>query len=344
MLVSSEIFYAYSAPPAPGEAIEAAPGVWWLRMPLPFKLNHINLWLLEDGEGFTLVDTGMNSPETRDIWEKNFISVLGGKPIKRVISTHFHPDHMGLAGWLCPRFGAELWASLGEWLYGRMLAQDGGLDYVDNHVEFYRKAGFSEDLLELLRQRGNSYASRVVVPPPSFRRIVDGEKISIGNRVWRAIEGNGHAPEHISLYCQEEGLLLSGDQILPKISPIVGVWTQEPEADPLHLFIASLKRFMELPADTLVLPSHGLPFRGVGTRAEELAHHHDGRLAETLAACATPITAYQLLRKLFTRELDQHEVFFACGESLAHLHYLMEEGRITREMNADGAHRYKTKA
>lgn len=339
--MTSALVYPHPQPIGVGTAMTVAPGVVWVRMPLPFQLNHINLWLLEDGDGWTMVDTGLANDQTRALWESLFASALGGKPVTRLICTHFHPDHMGLAGWLTERWGIEMWTTQAEWAVGRMLSIDHTEAYIDGQVAFYRLCGMDDAHLKAVRERGNPYSGRVVPIPVQFHRVHDGDDIIIGGRAWRVITGTGHAVEHAALYCDALKILISGDQVLPRISPVVAVWPNEPMADPLGEFLRSLQRYRPLPADTLVLPSHNLPFTGLHTRLDELSHHHDQRLAETLDACAQPATAADVLKRLFTRELDIHQTLFAVGESLAHVHYLMAQGRITAARREDGVWLYR---
>ncbi|MBL6958709.1 MAG: MBL fold metallo-hydrolase [Rhodospirillales bacterium] len=333
--MSGDLTFVFEGEPAPGEIREAAPGVFWLRMPLPFKLDHINLWLLEDGDGWTIIDTGINRDEVKAAWEQVFADHFTDRPLKRVIVTHFHPDHIGLAGWLTERFDVELWTSAAEWTFARMLSIDTGEDLMDCFRRFYRLAGFDDDLMALVEKRANPYPTRVSPIPTAFRRISDGDEIDINGRTWRIMVGTGHAPEHCCLYCEDLNVLISGDQILPIITPNISIWPQEPDADPLKLYLGSLPRFKPLPDDVLVLPSHKWPFTGLHGRLDVLAHHHDERLEETFAACAEPLTGVEVLKHLFKRELDDHQVFFAIGESLAHLHYLMGQGRIEKIQGKD---------
>lgn len=333
--MSAKLAYPHPDLPEAATLKPVAPGIFWLRMPLPFQLDHINLWLLEDGDGWTLIDTGLGNDDTRALWQRIFDGGLGGRPIKRLICTHFHPDHMGLAGWFTERFGFPLWATQAEWLWGRMMAVDQTPALVEAHAQFYRRAGFAEEHQRTVAERGNIYRTRIVPVPPTFHRIVSGQEIGIGGRMWQVMVGTGHAPEHACLYCPEANVLISGDQILPRISPIVGVWPGEPEADPLGLYLGSIPQFRALPADVLVLPSHGLPFTGLHARLDELDHHHDARLDQTLAACAEPATAWDVQKQLFTRPLDVHQTIFAASETVAHLHYLVGKGRIVRDVRAD---------
>ncbi|MBF0267763.1 MAG: MBL fold metallo-hydrolase [Alphaproteobacteria bacterium] len=339
-MFSGSLQYVVPAPPDLGGALQISPGIKWLRLPLPFKLDHINLWLLEDGVGWMLVDTGMNDQATRDLWDGPLLAHLEGKPVTRILCTHMHPDHMGLAGYLSPMFGAEVWASLADWSFGRLLARDGGDDFNAVHIDFFQRAGLAGPDLDMIRERGNSYAKRAMAPPPSFRRLLDGANLSINGESWELIEGNGHSPEHMCLFNQDRNILISGDQILPKISPIVGVWPQEPMADPLDLYMKSLDRFDPLPDDVLVLPSHGLPFTGLKIRLAQLRSHHEQRLDDTRRATQEPATARHVLSQLFPRVSEPNDVVFACTETIAHLHRLMATGEIRRESGPDGIDRY----
>jgi glyoxylase-like metal-dependent hydrolase (beta-lactamase superfamily II) len=335
--------YAYDAAPRPGGAVEVAAGVHWLCMPLPFKLDHINLWLLDDGDGWTIVDTGIAGDEVKAAWERVFETFLSAaKRLKRVIVTHFHPDHLGLAGWLVDRFEVPLWMPREEWAWGRMLSLDGGSTMRTAFDRFYRAAGFDAAMMEAAAKRPGRYARIVSTVPGAFRRIADGDVIDIGGREWRVIVGAGHSPQHACLHCPDLRVLISGDQVLPKISPNVSVWPQEPDAEPLSLYLSSLEKFRRLAPDTLVLPSHNLPFRGLEGRLDDLASHHAERLAETLSVCANSVTGVEVLRELFKRRLDTHQLFFAAGEALAHLHHLMGQGKIRRRMGDDGVYLFES--
>ena len=331
----------FPAAPAPGQTLAIAPGIVWLRMPLPFALDHINLWLIEEEGGWTIIDTGLASNKSRELWEAVFAGPMRGLPATRLICTHFHPDHMGLADWLANRFGVTLETTLAEWLMGRSLSQASNESFNAVALPFYRAAGFGEDLLALAAQRGNGYASLTPVVPGQFTRIRAGDALTIGGRRWHVVVGEGHSPELAALHCPERGVLISGDQILPSITPNISVWPNEPEADPLGLFLDSLVRFRELPEGTLVLPSHGLPFRGLHARIDAMLAHHDERLERTLAACATQISGTDAIKVLFRRELDDRQIFFAIGEALAHLHRLRTRGLVAREIGADGVQRWR---
>ncbi len=308
-------------------------------MPLPFALDHINLWVLEDGPGWTIVDAGYAMPETQAAWEQIFARHLGDRPVTRIIVTHFHPDHIGLAGWLTERWQAPLWITEKEWLYARVMSR-GSDDFASLRRDFARRAGLDAASSELFGEREKSYRRGVPTVPPAFRRIADGMTFKIGGREWRVIVGEGHAPELAMLYCAESGVLISGDQVLPRISPNVSVQPHEPAGDPLAQYLASLVKLRAAaPSEALVLPSHNLPFFGLHSRIDELAAHHKARCADLVAALDRPRTAVDLLPVLFRRPLDQHQTAFALGEALAHLHYL-ERGELDRVPGADGVDRF----
>ena len=334
--------------PGPGATLEAAPGVRWLRMGLPFALDHINLWLLRDEvdgrAGWTAVDCGITREETQAQWERVFATQLEGLPILRVLVTHMHPDHIGLAWWLCERWNAPLWISATDYNAARVAAQSTTGFGGPGAADFFASHGLTDPAsLEKIRARASYYPGMVPKVPPRFRRLLDGESISIGGRAWRCIGGYGHAPEHMSLDCGELRVLISGDMLLPRISTNVSVYDIEPESNPLALFLDSIERFTALPPDTLVLPSHGKPFRGAQERVRQLQEHHRERLAEVLEACAAaPKSAAEVMPVLFRRELDLHQTTFAMGESVAHLHALWYEGKLVRRRGADGIWRFQS--
>lgn len=330
------LHHPFDTPPAAAAVTEVAPGVLWLRMPLPLALDHVNVWALDDGDGWALVDTGMADDTTRGLWETLLAGPLAGRPVTRLVATHFHPDHMGLAGWLSQRCGVKLTATLGEWTMARMLWLEVGEDFVANQVGHYRRLGFGDEILAEAGLLANGYRPRVGAPPACIHRMAEGDELTIGGRIWRVGTHGGHSPEHACLWCAEDGLLIAGDQILPKISPVVGVRPYEPAADPLTLFLAGLRRLATLPTETLVLPSHGLPFHGLQARCDHLAHHHHQRLERTLAACAEPATGFEVQTRLFRRLADARQIRFAVDETLAHLNHLTATGTLGQESRDDG--------
>lgn len=332
--------------PEAGRTLEVAPGVRWLRMQLPFALDHINLWLLRDEldgrAGWTIVDCGITNDATRAAWEQVFADELQGLPVLRVVVTHMHPDHMGLAHWLTERWNVRLWVSATDYNAARLASTSTTGFGGEAAAKFMASHGLTDpEAVAKIRARSNYYATMVPQVPAAFRRLLDGMVLTIGGHGWQCIAGYGHAPEHMSLYCAALGVLISGDMLLPRISTNVSVIDLEPEADPLPLYLASIRRYASLPADTLVLPSHGRPFRGMHTRIDQLVKHHDERFADVLKACAAaPQSAADLLGVLFTRKLDLHQTTFAMGESIAHLHALWLAGKLVRSMDDEGVYRF----
>jgi len=335
--LNAPIAYPHETAPAPGVAVTVVPGVEWLCMPLPFALNHINLWLLADGEGYAAVDTGFALDAIKDAWT----TALRDRRLARCIVTHCHPDHLGLAAWLEAETGAGLWIAQGEYLAAHMMVEQIAGYRIESMVEFFRRHGLEQARIDALIERGNGYKRGVPAIPATYRRLFDGQVLTIGGREWRTMVGHGHAPEHMSLYCAELGVLISGDMLLPRISTNIAVMASTPQADPLGLFLASIDRYRALPADTLVLPSHGKPFRGLHARVDQLHAHHAHRCELLLDACrGAPKSAAELIPVLFDREIpDPHQTMFAMGEAIAHLNYLEHAGRL-QQIEKDGLVRY----
>ncbi len=337
--------------PSPGKLVPVAPGVFWLRMGLPFALNHINLWLLEDEidtadgplRGWTIVDCGIADEATRAAWETIFAEQLRGLPVLRVIVTHCHPDHVGLADWLCARWQAPLWMTTGEYAFARMMSA--GLPGADGSamLPHFQQHGLRDPaLIAQLQGRKSYYPTLVPAVPMSYTRLQDGQSVRIGAHGWRIITGFGHAPEHAALYCDTLQVLISGDMILPRISTNVSVAAIEPESNPVQQYLDSLGKYADLPAAALILPSHGKPFRGVHIRIRQLLDHHAARLDEVLRACSLARSAADIVPIMFPRPLDAHQLTFALGEALAHLHLLWLNKQLSRRLDADGVFRFQT--
>ncbi len=329
------------APPC-GEPVALMPGLWWLRLRLPLRLDHVNAWLIEEEDGtLTVIDTGFDDAETRAVWRRVLEGPFRHRPLRRVIATHYHPDHIGLAGWLCGITGAELWAARSEWLMARMLALDTSAEFDRAYERYDRRAGLPEELIRARRAAGNLWRTRAGPPPGHHRRLRHGDLLAVGPFTFRVIVGEGHAPEMVTLVDEAAGLLIAADQILPRISPVVSVPPSMPEADVLADFLASLDRYRPLAPDLLVLPSHGRPFRGLHRRLDELAAHHEARLARALAACDRPRTVYEVMPALFDFAIDRSQLGFALGETYAHLQHLWRRGELDRELGSDGALRFR---
>lgn len=330
--------YPFDDLPATAQPLPVAPGVAWLRMPLPFALDHINLWLLDDGDDLVIVDTGFGTPETQAIWQQ--VLAADGRRISGVVVTHFHPDHLGLAAWLAARDAAPVFITEAEYLAARAVWHAVPGHASADMVAFFRRHGLDDERLTALTARGNTYARGVTELPTRHRRMFHGDHLHIGGREWEVIVGHGHSPEHASLYCAELDLLISGDMLLPRISTNVSVHAASPDDDPLGWFLCSLHRIINLPPQTLVLPSHGKPFRGLRERVDELEAHHADRCSALIEALEEPMSAAELLPVLFRRELDNHQVMFAMGEAIAHLNHLQRRGDVRRIEGSDGGIRF----
>lgn len=326
--------YPFSAPPAGGELKDVAPGIKWLRMPLPYALDHINLYLVRDGAGWMIVDSGLDTAATQENWERILAQLPADQPITGLLCTHYHNDHAGAAGWLTGKLNVPLHMSMGEYFSLRAFASADVLDSWE-YRQFYQRLGFSEEQIRTMigALRKMRFSG---VAPQSYRRLRDDQTLRLADSDWRVITGAGHSPEHASLFSETLGVLICGDQLLPRISANVSVNAVEPEADPLHPWLESLDRIGRLPADTLVLPSHDLPYRGLQVRARELRAHHEQHLQNLHEFCAAqPGSAYQLMQLMFPRRKSLLDDFLAVSECLAHLSYLYREGRVTRELRGD---------
>jgi glyoxylase-like metal-dependent hydrolase (beta-lactamase superfamily II) len=340
---NAELDYPLDAPPPLGGALEIAPNILWLRMPLPFALDHINIWSLREAHGFTQIDCGYGDAATRALWSRHFDTTLHGEPIIRIIATHCHPDHLGNAKWLSDRFDTSVAMTESEYLAAHAIIDQRATHAVSDTCALFRRHGMTEEHLAALAARGNQYKRGVPEAPTRFERLIAGDRFVAGGTTWHVIAGFGHSPEHAALHAESAGVLIAGDMLLPKITTNVAVWPVEPDGDPLARFLASLTAFETLPPDTLVLPSHGLPFRGIALRVAELRAHHAVRLNELAAAVSAaqaPQSAAEVIPVLFRRPLDMQQRFFAMGEAIAHLNHLWHAGRITRLIDADRAIRF----
>ena len=343
-LARPKLDYPFAALPEDGAVVEVAPGVLWARMPLPFALKWINVWLIEDGDGWAIVDTGIGSETSRENWRSIFANAIGGRPITRVIVTHMHPDHLGLAGWLTRKFDCPLFMSRLEYVTCRMLVADTGREAPEDGVRFYRAAGWDEDALDSYRVKFGGFGKAISRLPDSYRRLSDGDVIRIGARDWRIITGNGHSPEHVCLWQPELKVLISGDQVLPRISSNVSVFPTEPDADPLSDWISSCAKLKAaLPADLLVLPAHNEPFHGLHPRLQNLIDGHERALARVRKRLAAePRRVVDLFGALFARSIGPDLIGMATGETIAHLNCLIARGEARRTIGANGVALYAT--
>ncbi len=337
---SAKIAYPFPEPPVEGEAREIAPGILWMRLPLPMALDHVNVFALDEGaEGWSLIDTGISSRRSRAIWEALLTGPLGGRPVRRVIVTHHHPDHIGLAGWFQREKGAELLTTRTAWLFARMLQLDDQDRPTEETLAFWRAAGMDPAILEKRsRERPFNFADTVAPLPLGFTRIREGDLISIGGRQWDVRCGNGHAPEHATFWSRDDDLVIGGDQLLPSISPNIGVYATEPRADPLAEWLESCTRFARhARPGHLVLPGHKLPFTGLPFRLGQLIENHESALARLLEHLATPRTAAECFPVLYRRPIGEGEYGLALVEAMAHLRHLEARGEAKSQARGDGA-------
>jgi glyoxylase-like metal-dependent hydrolase (beta-lactamase superfamily II) len=335
--------YPFDGAPGPGQARAVAPGVMWLRMRLPMAgLTHINVWALADQDGWTLVDTGMQTEDTAANWQQALAGPLGGREVRRVICTHMHPDHIGMSGWLTRRHECRLWTTRLEYITCRMLVADTGRAAPPDGVRFYRAAGWDEAALEHYRARFGGFGKAVHALPDSYRRVQDGEDLAIGGVSWRAVVGRGHSPEHLCLYSPALKVMISGDQVLPRISSNVSVFPTEPDADPLREWLESLAQIRtRVDDDVLVLPSHNEPFHGLHARLAGLIEGHERRLERVVQELAQPKRAVDVFSALFRRPVSVEMLGMATGESLAHLNCLLGRGLAQREADPAGVFWYR---
>ncbi|WP_282146583.1 MBL fold metallo-hydrolase [Alteromonas stellipolaris] len=324
--------------PSPGEWTEIAKGVLWLRMPLPFELDHINLYLVEDDDGWVVIDTGLGTNTTKTLWKEIFAAL--DKPISAVLVTHLHPDHVGLAGWIADQFKVPLYMSQVEYFTARAFTGGKSDTSAWRDEQYYHRAGLQPDDVTSLMSGNKGYSNVVSPIPISYRRLKQSDVLTLKGNSWEVMIGRGHSPEHVCLYSKELGILLAGDHILPQITPNIGVYSTEPEGNTLQDYLSTLLPFTDLPEKTLVLPAHRQPFVGVKDRVNELIEHHHGHLNALVEACSKPQTVVELLPVLFKRELSGRNVVFAVAECVSHLNYLLSHGKITRHLSDDGIYLY----
>jgi len=329
----------FADPPGPGEAVEIGEGAWWFRMPVPMALDHVNIYAFADDDGWTVIDTGIATAKTRALWRDMLAGPLGNLPLRRVLLTHHHPDHVGLAGWLQSEHGAELVAPRTAWLFARMLALDDQDRPPPETLAFWRGTGMPEDMLERRAgERPFNFADSVAPMPLGFTRLVDGQTLEMGGRSWFVRFGQGHAPDHAVLFSEDGEFVLAGDQYLRTISPNLGVYATEPEADPVGEWLASHRALLaHLRDGQIALPGHGMPFTGLPFRADQLIENHVSALDRLEAFLAEPRTAVECFGVLFGREIGAGEYGLALAEAMAHCLHLWHTGRTSRARREDGA-------
>src|SRR5271166_1842957 len=340
-LATAPIVFAHTVPPAPGTTIEVAPGILWARLALPFLLDHVNIYFVDDGDGWALIDTGLGNNATKVAWQQLLESVLKDRPLTRIIATHFHPDHVGAAGFLLKRFSVPLYMAATEYLQCLNLHLDPGALEAEHYRRFYLDHGLDADTTQRVVTGGHAYLKLLSGLPPTYHRLVAGDTLRIGGRAFDVLTGGGHSPEQIMLVARAEKLFFPADQVLAKISPNVSVSAIDPEGDPLGQYLRSLDAIgAGVNGDLLVLPGHNLPFYGLHTRIDALVAHHHSRCDRILRACrAEPRSAAELVPFVFTRKLDPRQMGFAFGEVLAHVNFMLRRGALKPIGTADGIRR-----
>jgi glyoxylase-like metal-dependent hydrolase (beta-lactamase superfamily II) len=337
-VLSPALSLPYPTPPAPGSVIEVAPGILWIRLALPFRLDHVNVYLIDEGGGWAVLDTGIDDAVTRATWNSLLEGPLAAQPLTRIVVTHYHPDHIGLAGWLCDRFALPLLMSQTEYLVSLAIHLDPGALNSEPYLSFYRSHGLDADTTQRLLTGGHRYLRMISGLPRTFRRLIAGEMLRLGSRSFEVLTGGGHAPEQVMLYCRADNLLICADQVLARISPNISVQAMDPQGDPLGIYLRSLASLQrDIPADALVLPGHNLPFVGLQARIEELRAHHEARCLAIAQACRpSPRTAADLVPVVFGRVIDDpHQMGFAFSEVLAHVNYMLREHRLETVPGSD---------
>lgn len=342
LMPRATISYEFDSTPEEGRSMPVAHGMHWLRMPLPFSLGHINLWLLEDDDGWAVVDTGICSEFSKQVWRDTIAAVMGAKPVNHVVVTHLHPDHVGCAGWLTDEFDVDLWMTRDEYLLCRILVADTGHAAPEEGVNFYHAAGFPAEALHNYKKMFGMFGKYVAPLPQAYKRLQEGHELHFAGHTWQVLVGRGHSPEHACFFDAERKLFISGDQLLPTISSNVSVYPTEPKANPLRDWLDSLDMLKRhLPEDVLVFPAHGRPFRGAHSRLDVLIQEHLDGLNAVHEQCKEPQRALDVFPALFKSRISDSNLIMATGESVAHLNYLIEDGALTAEPDKRGVLWYR---
>jgi len=327
--------------PKSGESVVVADGVLWIRLPLPMALDHVNVYAFDEGDSWTIVDTGFSTRTTKALWDGVLAGALGGKPVSRIIGTHYHPDHIGLAGWFVG-MGAEFVTTRTTWLTARMLTLDEQPHYTPEALAFYQRAGMAADELARRKtERPFNFADCVDPIPVGYTRIVEGGTITFGGRTWDVRMGDGHAAEHATFWSRDDNLVVGGDQLLLSISPNLGVYPTEPDADPVGEWMESCQKFLPFAQeDQLILAGHKVPYTGLPDRLAQMISNHHEALARLLDHLDQPRSAGDCFAPLFKRKITQDTYGLALVEAVAHLNHLHQTGRAARTLSGDGAYMF----
>jgi len=340
--ILSELVFPFDQVPPPGQVVQVAPGFLWARMPLPFKLDHVNVYFIREGDGWAVFDTGIHDDRTCQHWRELLDGPFKQQTITRVIVSHYDPDHIGMAGWLCDRLGVRLQTTLSSYLSSHTIALSPWASQSDAYREFYRSHGMDDTAATIVGDMGHEYLKMVAPLPATFKRVLSGDMVRIGNHSFVALTADGHSPEQVMLYCESAKVILVADQVLAKITPNVSVWGEQPDDNPLEWYLKSLNMLKaDIPADVLVLPGHRLPFFGLHLRCDQIIDHHRERCNIVHRACMdAPQSVADLISVLFRPNLDPHQLSFAFGEALAHVNFMVADGRLRCAIDDRGGRKF----
>jgi glyoxylase-like metal-dependent hydrolase (beta-lactamase superfamily II) len=333
--MSDDLNFTVQRPPAYGELTDLLPGLFWVRLPMPAAPNHVNCWLLDNGPGWTMVDCGLNTDDSFEMWDKLWRGLLRSRPLQNLTLTHAHADHSGLAGFFVKETKCSVRMTLAEWLSGWKTWHEREEAPDEHFASFLKRNGASADDAAGIAEAQRHQKFLGGRPPREFTRIRDGDVITMGRRDWQVITAGGHSVEHALFFCESEKILIAGDQVLSHMTPSVIAPVAQPEANPMQEYLNALTLLEALPTDTLVLPSHGLPFRGLQARLAQLREHHQARLDDVMSVINGRTNAFLVAQEIFPRVLyaNPRQAF---GEALAHLNMLASTARLTRDVDGDG--------
>lgn len=306
-------------------------GVYRLAIPLPgaLSMEHINTWIVDEGDSWSLVDCGYDFSPARQAWQGLERTLFAKKPVNRIVVTHHHVDHSGLAGWLSNRYGAAIYMAEAEFNARCQVFLRQGLWSREEGIDFFERAGLTAVEYETVANWLEFNIQGFDRPIGRYRTLDGLDHLSIGEHAWQVITVRGHSPAHTCLYCENLGVLVAGDNLLPSLAAFVGIEPGDSLAfDPLGRFLSDVKQLKELPADTLVLPAHGAPFIGLHNKLEQVEQHYRALLEKVLCACAEPSTVMAITRRFFPERIIQKNPFFTVAKVAAVVNHLLAQRQL----------------